>query len=450
MTRPRVVIIGAGFGGLVAAQTVAREPVDVTVIDRTNYHLFQPLLYQVATTMLSPGQIATPIRAILRRRRNVEVLLGDVTGIDLEARAVQLEGTQVAYDYLIVATGARHAYFGHPEWEPLAPGLKTVEDALEIRRRVLLALEIAERAAAMAPDQPPGSDLPAFVIVGGGPTGVELAGALANLRTALRKDFRRIDPARVRVTLLEAGPRILPTFPEDLSRSAEAQLRALGVEVRTSSPVTAVEPGAVRVGETVLPSAVTLWSAGVAASPVGRLLGSGVDRSGRVTVNPDLTLSGHPDVYVIGDLATMPGPDRVPLPGLAAVAVQQGKWAARNIGRDLKGKPRVSFRYVDKGTLAAIGRKAAVADFGSIHLSGFLAWITWLFVHILLLVGFRNRVMVLAEWGWSYFTPERSARLITGGTDLPGWPPPRTPKATHAPVASTSSATEDRNTRILP
>lgn len=440
MARRRVVIIGAGFGGLIAARTLAREPVDITVIDRKNYHVFQPLLYQVATTMLSPGQVAGPIRGILRRYANVDVLLGDVTGIDLDARAVQLDGAQVSYDYLIVAAGAGHSYFGHPEWEPLAPGLKTIEDALEIRRRVLLALEIAEREGLTALDRPSGWDLPAFVVVGGGPTGVELAGALVNLtRTALRRNFRRIDPARVRVTLLEAGPRILPTFPEDLSRKAEAQLRALGVEVRTSSPVTSVEPGAVRIGQTLLPSAVTLWAAGVAASPLGHLLAGRVDRSGRVTVNPDLTLPGHSDVYVIGDLAVAPGPDGKPLPGLAAVAVQQGKWAARNVGRDLRSEPRAPFRYVDKGTLATIGRKAAVADFGPIHLSGFLAWIMWLFVHILLLVGFRNRVMVLAEWAWSYFTPERSARLITGRTDLPGWPQRLTSEAKPEPVASTQN-----------
>jgi NADH:ubiquinone reductase (H+-translocating) len=447
MSRPRVVIVGAGFGGLLAARTLAREPVDVTVIDRKNYHVFQPLLYQVATTMLSPGQVAGPIRGILRRFPNVDVVLGDVTGVDLDARTVQFNGAQVTYNYLIVAAGASHSYFSHPEWEPLAPGLKTVEDALEIRRRVLLALEIAEREGLTALGPPSRSDLPAFVVVGGGPTGVELAGALVNLtRSALRRNFRSIDPARVRVTLLEAGPRILPTFPEDLSRNAEAQLRALGVEIRTSSPVTSVESGAVWIGQTLVPSAVTLWAAGVAASPLGRLLDSRVDRSGRVTVNPDLTLPGHPEVYVIGDLAVVPGTDREPLPGLAAVAVQQGKWAARNIGRDLRNEPRVPFRYVDKGTPATIGRKAAVADFGPIHLSGFLAWIMWLFVHILLLVGFRNRVMVLAEWAWSYFTPERSARLITGGTDLPGWPQRLPPEARLEPAASTPSGPERRTT----
>jgi NADH:ubiquinone reductase (H+-translocating) len=410
----RVVIIGAGFGGLRAAQTLARYPVRITVIDRKNHHTFQPLLYQVATTMLSPGQVASPIRAILRRHANIDVLLGTVTAIDLHARIVKLDGAQVPYDYVIVAAGACHSYFGHAEWEALAPGLKTIEDALEIRRRVLLAFEHAEQECLTAPDHLSESPAPAFVVVGGGPTGVELAGALVELsRRALRRNFRAIDPARATITLLEAAPRILPTFPEDLSQKAEEQLRAMGVDVRTSCPVTAVEPGGVRVGETVFPSSVTLWAAGVAASPLGRILDSHVDRSGRVPVNADLTLPGHPEVYVIGDLSVARDPAGDPLPGLAAVAVQEGAWAARNIGRDLAGRPRIPFQYVDKGLLATIGRKAAVAEFGRIHLSGGIAWIAWLFVHILLLVGFRNRAMVLAEWTWSYFTPERSARLIT-------------------------------------
>jgi NADH:ubiquinone reductase (H+-translocating) len=424
MANSRVVIIGAGFGGLAAAQTLARWPVQVTVIDESNHHTFQPLLYQVATTALSAGEIAAPIRGILRRCRNVEVLLGEATGVDLHARTVLLGDRPIAYDYLIVAAGARHAYFGHPEWEALAPGLKTVDDALEIRRRVLLALELAERTCLTAP--PGGSahfaGLPSFVVVGAGPTGVELAGALINLtRGALRDNFRCIDPARVTVTLLEGGPRILPTFAEDLSRKAAAALRALGVEIRTSSAVTSVEPGLVRVGQTVLPATVTLWAAGVAASPLGRLLGQ-TDRAGRVAVGPDLTLPGHPEVYVIGDMAVVQGRDGRPLPGLGAVAQQEGGWAARNIGRALRGQPQLPFRYVDKGTLATIGRKAAVAEFGPIHLSGFIAWLVWLFVHIMLLVGFRNRLMVLADWAWAFYTPERSARLITGSTELPGWP----------------------------
>ena len=415
--RARVVIIGAGFGGLRAAQALARYPVRITVIDRKNHHTFQPLLYQVATTVLSPGQVASPIRAILRRSANVDVLLGTVTAIDLGARTVRLDGAEVAYDYLVVAAGAGHSYFGHAEWEALAPGLKTIEDALEIRRRVLLAFERAERERLTSAEPRAGPEAPAFVVVGGGPTGVELAGALVELsRRALRRNFRAIDPARTMITLVEAAPRILPTFPEDLSRKADAQLRAMGVVVRTSCPVTSVEPGGVRAGDTLFPSAVTLWAAGVAASPLGRLLDSRVDRSGRVPVNPDLTLPGHPEVYVIGDLAVVRGSAGDPLPGLAAVAVQQGVWAARNIVRDLAGRARTPFRYVNRGLLATIGRRAAVAEFGRIHLSGGIAWIAWLFVHILLLVGFRNRFMVLAEWTWSYFTPERSARLITDST----------------------------------
>lgn len=412
--RARVVIVGAGFGGLRAAQALARYPVHITIIDRKNYHTFQPLLYQVATTLLSPGQVASPIRAILRRYANIDVVMGEVTGVDLTARIVKLDGAQVSYDYLVVAAGALHSYFGHPEWEALAPGLKTIEDALGIRRRVLLAFERAERERLTAPDHPTESTPPAFVIVGGGPTGVELAGALVDLsRRALRRDFRAIDPARAQITLLEAAPRILPMFPEDLSRKAAAQLRAMGVDVRTSSPVTSVEPGRVLVGETALRSTVTVWAAGVAASPLAQMLESRVDRSGRIPVNPDLTLPNHLEVYVIGDMAVVRDDAGKPLPGLAAVAVQEGVWAARNIGRDLKGRPRIPFRYVDKGMLATIGRKAAVAEFGRIHLSGVFAWLVWLFVHILLLVGFRNRLIVLVEWAWSYFTPERSARLIT-------------------------------------
>jgi NADH:ubiquinone reductase (H+-translocating) len=438
-THPHVVIIGGGFGGLAAAKGLARSPVHLTVIDRKNHHTFQPLLYQVATTALSAGEIAAPLRGILRRHPNVDVLLGDVTSIDLGARTVRLDGASVEYDYLVVAAGARHSYFGHPEWEPLAPGLKTVEDAHEIRRRVLLAFELAERDRLTAPDGP-STDPPAFVVVGGGPTGVELAGAVINLtRAALRRDFRGIDPGHATVTLLEAGPRILPGFPEDLSRNAEAQLRALGVEVRTSSPVTAVEPGRVKVGQTVLPATVALWAAGVEASPLGRVLDNRVDRAGRVAVDPDLTLPGHPEVYVIGDMAVVRRGDGTPLPALGAVADQEGRWTARNIRRALRGQPRVPFRYVDKGTLATIGPWAAVADFGPIHLSGVVAWVLWLFVHIMLLVGFRNRLMVFIEWGWAFFTQERSARLITGDADLPGWPERSpAPEAKRTAVASTA------------
>ncbi|HLJ59905.1 MAG TPA: NAD(P)/FAD-dependent oxidoreductase [bacterium] len=420
-SRPRVIVVGAGFGGLAAARALARHPVHVTVIDRKNHHTFQPLLYQVATTVLSPGQIAYPIRRILRGRRNVDVILGAVTEIDVAARTVRLADRVLRYDYLIVATGARHSYFGHPEWEALAPGLKTVEDALEIRRRVLLAFELAERDAAIGGD--PAGPGPAFVVIGGGPTGVELAGALADIaRRALARDFSRIDPRDARIVLVEGGPRILPAFPEDLSRKAVEQLTRLGVEVRTSTIVTAVEPGVVRTRNEALPAAVALWAAGVTSSPLGTQLGQ-VDRAGRIRVATDLSLPHHPEVFIVGDLAAFGAEDGSPLPALAAVATQQGTVAAANVWRSVRGSPRATFRYADKGTLATIGRRAAVAQFGRLHVSGFAAWVMWLFVHLLLLVGFRNRLAVLSEWAWAYFTSERSARLITGSTSLPGGDP---------------------------
>ncbi len=419
--RPRVIVVGAGFGGLTAARRLARYPVDVTVIDRKNHHTFQPLLYQVATTVLSPGQIAYPIRRIFRGRSNVEVILGDVTAIDLARRTVEVAGAPRAYDYLVVATGSGHSYFGHPEWAELAPGLKTVEDAIEIRRRVLLAFELAERDAGAGggPDTP--GRAPAFVVVGGGPTGVELAGALADIaRRAVARDFTRIDPMSARIVLIEAGPRILPAFPEDLSRRAADQLERLGVEIHTSSTVVGVEPGTVRTAERAFPAAVTLWAAGVAASPLSRQLGD-VDRGGRVRVGADLSLPGHPEVFVIGDIAACPAPGGGLLPALGAVATQQGHAAAENIRRDVRGAARLPFHYTDKGNLATIGRRAAVAQFGRLHVSGFVAWLMWLLVHLLLLVGFRNRLAVLSDWAWAYLTSERSARLITGSTTLPGW-----------------------------
>ncbi len=415
---PRVVVIGAGFGGLLAARTLAHQPVQITLIDRKNHHTFQPLLYQVATAGISPGEIAAPIRWILRGRQNVQVLLGEVLDFDLQKRLVKLVDVDLPYDYLIVATGASHAYFGHEDWEPLAPGLKTIEDALEIRRRVLLAFELAERQAARGEEPLPLN----FVVVGGGPTGVELAGTLAEIaRQVMAHEFRSIDPKLTRIQLLEGGPRILATYPEDLSRSAEAQLHRLGVEVHTSALVTGIEPGAVHVGETRLPSAVTLWAAGVAASPLGKKLGAPTDRAGRVLVNPDLSIPGHPEVFVIGDLASLKGPHDKLVPGVAPAAMQEGKGVAKNIARDLRSKPRKDFHYFDKGNLATIGRAAAVADFGKIHISGFFAWLSWLFVHIFFLIGFRNRLIVLIEWAWSYFTYERGARLITGDSSLPGW-----------------------------
>jgi NADH dehydrogenase len=416
---PQVVIIGAGFGGLNAALKLAHYPVRITLIDRRNHHTFQPLLYQVATAGLSPGEIAAPIRWIMAGRRNVEVLLEEVHDFDLERRVVELADRDLPYDYLIVAAGASHAYFGHDEWEPLAPGLKTIEDALEIRRRVLLAFELAERQAAIGEGQVQLN----FVIVGGGPTGVELAGTLSEIaRRALTHEFSSIDPKRTRIILLEGGPRILPAYPEDLSRSAEAQLRELGVEVHTSTMVTGVEPAAVVMGQTRLPAVVTLWAAGVAASPLGKKLGAPIDRAGRVQVSPDLSVPGHPEVFVIGDLAALKDENGQMVPGVAPAAIQQGKATARNIARDLQGKPRQNFHYVNKGSLATIGRAAAIAQFGKIHISGFIAWLSWLFVHIFFLIGFRNRLIVLIQWASSYFTYERGARLITGDQTLPSWP----------------------------
>src|SRR2546426_2708514 len=417
-SRPRVVVVGAGFGGLNAAQKLARLPVQITVVDRKNHHTFQPLLYQVATAGLSPGEIAAPIRWILRGRPNIRVLLAEVQDFDLSRRVVKISNEEIPYDYLIVAAGATHAYFGHDEWEPLAPGLKTIEDALELRRRILLAYELAERRSASGEDELPLN----FVVVGGGPTGVELAGTLAEIaHRVLANEFRSIDPKRTRILLLEGGPRILPAYPEDLSQSAVEQLQRLGVEVQTSSLVTGIEPGAVRMGEARTPAAVILWAAGVAASPLGKKLGVPVDRAGRVLVNADLSIAGHPEVFVIGDLATLKDEHGKLLPGVAPVAMQEGRATAKNIQRDLERKPRQNFHYVDKGSLATIGRVAAVADFGKFHISGFIAWLSWLFIHIFFLIGFRNRIIVLIQWAWSYFTYERGARLITGDTRLPGW-----------------------------
>ena len=416
--RPRVVIIGAGFGGLEAARLLAKQPVNLTLIDRKNHHTFQPLLYQVATAGISPGEIAAPVRWILRGHKNVEVLLGEVVDFDLQARHVKLADLEISYDYLIVATGAGHSYFGHDEWEPLAPGLKTIEDALEIRRRVLLAFEIAEReGVAKKPELPLN-----FVIVGAGPTGVELAGTLAEIaRQVLRKEFVSIDPRRTRIILLEGGPRILPAYAPDLSASAVRQLEKLGVEVRSSALVTGISPGEVRVGDERIPAAVVLWAAGVAASPLGKKLGVPTDRSGRVLVNRDLSLPRHPEVFVIGDLAALKDEQGNPLPGVAPVALQEGRATAKTIDGDLRNRPRKNFHYVDKGSLATIGRAAAIAQFRKVHISGYFAWLAWLFIHVFFLIGFRNRLIVMIQWAWSYITYERGARLITGDTTLPGW-----------------------------
>jgi len=427
----RVVIVGAGFGGLNAALNLAKSQAKITIIDRKNFHTFQPLLYQVATAGLSPGEIAAPIRSIFRADTNVEVLMSEVVGFDLEHRVVETAETEVPYDYLIVAAGARHSYFGHEEWEPLAPGLKTIEDALEIRRRVLLAFELAERQAAAGQGSTPVN----FVVVGAGPTGVELAGTLAEItHHVLAHEFRVIDPKMAHIVLLEGGPRVLPAYSEDLSRSAQEQLQRLGVEVHTSTMVDQIEPGAVHFGDTKFPAAVILWAAGVAASPLGKALGATVDRAGRVVVEPDLSLPGHPEVFVVGDLAAVKDEQGKLLPGVAPVAIQQGQYVAKLIRHELempahqRANPsspailaRKPFHYWDKGSLATIGRAAAIAEFGKIHISGFLAWLSWLFVHIFFLIGFRNRLLVFIQWAWSYLTYERGARLITGSTYLPGW-----------------------------
>ncbi|MBZ5513669.1 MAG: NAD(P)/FAD-dependent oxidoreductase [Acidobacteriia bacterium] len=414
LAKPQVLIVGAGFGGLYAAKALKNAPVEVTVIDRRNHHLFQPLLYQVATAGLSPGDIAYPIRAVLARQKNVRVLLGEAVGVDLASRQVLLRDGQLSYDYLILAPGVRHAYFGHNDWEKWAPGLKTLEDALEIRRRILLAFERAERET----DETRRRQLLTFVIVGGGPTGVELAGALAEIsRHVMVRDFRAIDPREARIILIEGGPRILATYPEDLSAQAEAALKRIGVEVWTGSVVTGVDNSGVVVKGQKVPAATTLWAAGVEASPLARSLGVELDRAGRVNVQSDLTLPGHPEVFIIGDLAALRDKDGKPLPGIAPVAIQQGRHAARNISRACRGLSPEPFQYIDRGTLATIGRAAAVADFGWIKFSGFFAWITWLSVHIFFLIGFRNRFVVMFEWAWAYFTYQRAARLITGDID---------------------------------
>jgi NADH dehydrogenase len=413
-TTPRVVIVGAGFGGLYAARKLANQPVKVTIVDRRNHHTFQPLLYQVATAGLSPGEIAYPIRAIFRDAKNTEVLLDEVTGFDLAKRQVKMDEGRLDYDYLIIGAGATHAYFGHDEWASSAPGLKTVEDATEIRRRILLAFELAERRASLE-HRHTGLN---FVIVGAGPTGVELAGAVAEIaHRVVAGNFRAIDPSRARIILIEAGPRVLPTYTEDLSLSAEHQLRRLGVEVLVNSKVTAVEPHAVHLGDTVIQAEAILWAAGVAASPLGRMLECPLDRAGRVIVGPDLTIPGHPEVFVIGDMAAARQEDGSLVPGVAPAAIQMGEYAARTILEDRSRKPHRPFRYWEKGSLATIGRNAAVAQIGRLHLSGFVAWMAWLMVHIYFLIGFRNRLQVLWEWTWAYFRFQSGARLITGASD---------------------------------
>ena len=418
--RPKVVIVGAGFGGLEAAKKLVCEEVELTVLDRTNYHLFQPLLYQVATAALSPADIAAPIRAILNRCKNVEVMLAEVQSVDVADRVVHAGDLRISYDYLILATGSRHSYFGHPEWERLAPGLKSLEDAVEIRRRILMAFEYAEkindpaaRAAAMT-----------FVIVGGGPTGVEMAGAIAEIsRQTLARDFRHIDPSSARIILIEGEPLVLAAFPEDLRRSAMKQLRDLGVEVRTGVHATDLTEEGLRVGDEYIRCRVKIWAAGNNASFVGKSLGVPIDRAGRVIVNDDLTIPGHPEIQVIGDLANFTNQYKEPLPGVSPVAMQEGRHAADNILEMIEGRRPRRFWYFDKGTMATIGRHKAVADLHLMHLSGFPAWLVWLFVHIIFLVGFRNRIAVFLQWAWSYITFNKGARLITRNFQAETRPP---------------------------
>ena len=406
----RVLVVGGGFGGLAVAKGLrdARE-IELTLIDRRNHHLFQPLLYQVAMAGLSPAEIAAPIRSLLSSQRNARVRQEEVLGVDPAARRVETRSGGLGYDVLVLACGARHAYFGHDAWEEFAPGLKSLEEATEIRRRVLSAYERAE----MEPDPARQKLLLTFVVVGGGPTGVELAGALGEMsRFTLARDFRHIDPALARVILIEAGPRILPSFPAELARRATRDLESLGVQVWTSSAVTGIDAQGVDVGPERIQTATALWAAGVQASPLAKSLGAPLDRLGRVEVEADLSVPGHPEIFAIGDMACAPGPDGRPLPGLAPVAKQQGRHVARSILRDLRGLPREPFRYRDRGQLATIGRSRAIADLGRVRFAGFAAWLAWLVVHIYFLVGFKNRLFVVFSWAWSYLTFRRGARLI--------------------------------------
>ena len=406
-----VVIVGGGFGGLTAAKALRHRPVRITLLDRHNYHLFQPLLYQVATAALSPGDIASPIRWIFRRSPNVRVLLGEAASIDAAARRVVLaDGASLDYDFLIVATGASHTYFGHEEWARHAPGLKTLEDALEIRRRLLLAFERAERETDAARQQ----ELLTFVLVGGGPTGVELAGTLAEIaRQTLRHEFRSIDPRQARIVLVEAGSTILPSFPETLRAAARDALSRLRVDVREGTAVTGVDAHGAMLGRERIVAGTVLWTAGVAASPLVKSLDVPLDRAGRVPVEPDLSVAGRPEIFVVGDAAALAGASGSQLPGVAQVAIQQAAHAARAIGDRLGGRPSTRFVYQDKGNMAIVGRGAAIADLGWIRFSGFPAWLAWLFLHIVKLIGFRNRLVVLLDWATAYVTFQRSVRLIT-------------------------------------
>lgn len=424
MQRPHVVVLGGGFGGLTAAKSLADAPVRVTIVDRNNHHLFQPLLYQVAMAGLSPADIASPIRSILREQRNVTVLLGEATGIDLDARRVALREGHLDYDFLVFATGTQNSYFGHDEWERFAPGLKSIEDAIEIRRRVLLAFECAERATSDDERR----RLLTFVVIGGGPTGVELAGAIAELsRYVLAKEFRRIDASATKVILIEAGPRILPSFDPVLSLRAVDQLSDLGVDVRVGAPVTTIDERGVEAGGERIPSATVLWGAGVAPTPLTRTLGVPVDRIGRVIVEPDCSLPGHPEAFAVGDAAAfLHTDDGKPLPGVSPVAMQQARFVAACVRDTVRGRPlreRGRFEYWDKGTMATIGRKRAIAQTQRFKMTGFLAWLAWLVVHVWYLIGFKNRFAVLFNWAYQYFAYKRGARLITGHWEPP--PPKR-------------------------
>jgi len=420
----RVVILGGGFGGLSAALRLKRAPVDVTLIDRCNYHLFQPLLYQVATGSLSPANISSPLRTILKRHKNSRVLLAEAIGVDVANRRVILSDGAVEYDTLVVATGSSHQYFGHDDWEQYAPGLKTVEDATDMRRRILLAFETAERET----DSEKLHALMTFVIVGGGPTGAELAGALAEIaRDTLSRDFRNIDPSSARIILVEGGDRVLPSYPQKLSAAAQKMIERLGVTVRTGAMVIDLQKHSVTVREgsatETIPTRTILWAAGVLGSPLGRIIagetGALVDKAGRVSVGPDCSVPGHPEIFVIGDLALFTHQTGKPLPGVAQPAIQQGHYVARTIMRRLRGEPEKPFHYFDKGNLAVIGRGAAIADLNWLRISGFPAWLIWIFVHLLYIVEFQNRLLIFLQWAWFYFTFDRSARLITGKNPLP-------------------------------
>jgi NADH dehydrogenase len=409
--RPQVVIIGGGFGGLSAAKALAHAPVEVILVDRRNHHVFSPLLYQVATAGLSPGDIASPIRWILRHQKNLRVWLAEATAIDTDRRVVRLIDGELPYDFVIVAAGSTHAYFGHNDWQSFAPGLKTLEDALDIRRRVLLSFEQAERE----PDRAAQRRLLTFVVVGGGPTGVELAGALAEIsRHALANDFRDIDPESARIILVEGGPDVLPTYPAELSAFARRALERLGVSVWTGSLVTGVQAGMVRIGGDTVEAGTVLWAAGVLASPLGATLGVPVDSVGRVMVNEDLTCPGHPEVFVVGDLAAFRSQNGKLLPGVAQVAMQEAAHAGANIARRVAGQPTRPFVYHNLGNMATIGRNSAVGDLPRFRIKGYFAWLMWLFVHIFQLIGFRNRLSVMTQWAFSYMTYQRSVRLITG------------------------------------